>query len=126
MCGDPNYGQVAFTRRDAPSSWVMPRPLPLSRLLVLVALGVAVWVAIGTAAPATDGGHTTADEPQYLLTAISLGEDHNLNISDERGDGRYRVFHHAALPLQEKIQPDGTLVSPHDPLLPLVLAVPML
>ena len=28
----------------------------------------------------------TADEPQYLLTAISLGEDLDLDISDERAD----------------------------------------
>ena len=98
----------------------------MKRVLLAVGCAVAVWVAIGTVAPATRSAHTTADEPQYLITAISLGEDHNLDVSDERAESRYRTFHEAALPLQEKIQPDGTLVSPHDPLLPLVLALPML
>jgi hypothetical protein len=95
-------------------------------LLVCVALGVAVFVAPGLAARASLGGHVTADEPQYLMTAMSLGEDHDLNIHDERVEQRYRVFHRATLPLQEKIWPDGRLVSPHDPLLPAYLAVPML
>jgi hypothetical protein len=96
------------------------------RLLGLIALGVAVWLAPGIAAPASTGGHVTADEPQYLMTAISLGEDHDLNIADERSNERYRAFHRANLPLQETLWPDGRLVSPHDPLLPAILAVPML
>ena len=50
------------------------------------ALGVACWVAPGVAAPASRGGRLTADEPQYVLTAISLGEDFDLDISDERAD----------------------------------------
>ena len=95
-------------------------------LLGVIALGVAIWVAPGLAARASTGGHVTADEPQYLMTAISLGEDHNLNLRDERADQRARVFHRDNLPLQEKIWPDGHLVSPHDPLLPAFLAVPML
>ena len=95
-------------------------------LLGLVALGVTLWVAPGLAARAASGGHVTADEPQYLMTAISLGEDHNLNLRDERADQRSRVFHRDNLPRQEKIWPDGHLVSPHDPLLPVFLAVPML
>jgi hypothetical protein len=97
-----------------------------TKLLVVVGLIVAAWVAPGLAAPATRGGHVTADEPQYLMTAISLGEDHNLDLRDERLEGRYRVFHRVTAPLQEQVQDDGTLVSPHDPLLPAMLAVPML
>jgi hypothetical protein len=114
MKADGNVAPTGPTRRV---SWW---------LLALIAIGVAAWVAPGTAARATDGGRVTADEPQYLLTAISLGEDHDLNVRDERLDDRYREFHHAQLPLQEKIQDDGRLVSPHDPLLPALLATPML
>ena len=33
--------------------------------------------------PPTYGARTTADEPQYLLSAISLAEDRDLDISDE-------------------------------------------
>ena len=29
------------------------------------------------------GAQTTADEPQYLLTAISLAEDGDLDVADE-------------------------------------------
>jgi hypothetical protein len=95
------------------------------RTLVLVALGVTCWVAPGIAAPATRGGHVTADEPQYLLTALSLAEDRNLDISDERGAGRYRAFHRANLPRQEAERSDGRAISPHDPLLPALLAPAM-
>ena len=95
-------------------------------LLLLVGFGVALWCAPGTAARATAGERLTADEPQYVLTAISLGEDLDLDISDERAAARYRDFNDVPLPLQEKIRDDGRLVSPHDPLLPAILAVPVL
>jgi hypothetical protein len=93
--------------------------------LVLVGIGVACWVAPGIAAPASRGGRVIADEPQYLLTALSLGEDFNLDISDERAENRYRNFHEAELPVQEQRGADGRAVSPHDPLMPAILALPM-
>lgn len=65
------------------------------------------------------------DEPQYLLTALSLAEDGNLDIADERRDMRYLPFHDQSPPVQTSILDDGRRVSPHDPLLPLLLAVPM-
>jgi hypothetical protein len=70
---------------------------------------------------------TTGDEPQYLLSALSLGEDLDLDVSDERSDRRYeRVFHRYYLaPQQEAERTDGRLVSPHDPLLPALLALPV-
>ncbi|HEX5616055.1 MAG TPA: hypothetical protein VFZ83_12955, partial [Acidimicrobiia bacterium] len=94
---------------------------------VLAALGVVVacWAALGATLPAARGGHTTADEPQYLLSALSLAEDRDLDIADERADERYRPFHRAELPVQEAARDDGSRVSPHDPLLPAFLAVPM-
>src|SRR4029453_7671347 len=63
--------------------------------------------------------------PQYLLTAISLAEDRDLDIADELAEGRWRPFH--ALPLPEQTEPlaDGRRLSPHDPLLPLLLAGPV-
>lgn len=96
------------------------------RVLVAVALAVGAWCAVAAAAPASRGGHVTADEPQYLLSAISLGEDRDLDISDERAEGRYRPFHRADLPVQELVRDDGSAVSPHDPLLPVLLALPVL
>ena len=94
--------------------------------LAALALGVTAWTAIAVPARATYGGRTTADEPQYLLSAISLGEDLDLDISDELRDERWRDFHTAELPVQTEPNADGRAVSPHDPLLPALLAVPVL
>lgn len=82
----------------------------------------ALWAMLGADARATYGARTTADEPQYLLTAISLAEDLDLDISDELAEQRWRDFHEAELPRQTEPRSDGTELSPHDPLLPLLLA----
>ena len=75
---------------------------------------------------ATYGAQVTADEPQYLLTALSIFEDGDLDIADELADRRWEDFHQPGeLPEQTKPLADGRRVSPHDPLLPLLLAVPM-
>jgi hypothetical protein len=76
-------------------------------------------------ARATYGARTTADEPQYLLTALSLAEDGSLDISDELRDERWRSFHEADLPRQTEPLAGGRELSPHDPLLPVLLAIPM-
>jgi hypothetical protein len=93
----------------------------------MLAVGVLAFLAAaaGVLVPATHETRTTADEPQYLLTAISLAEDGDLDIADEQADGRWRPFH--ALPLPEQTEPlaGGRRLSPHDPLLPLLLAGPV-
>lgn len=94
-------------------------------LLASLALVVAAVVASGASARATYGARTTADEPHYLLTAISLAEDGDLDIADERAALRYLDFHELALPQQAVVQADGRQVAPHDPLLPALLAVPV-
>lgn len=91
----------------------------------LVGVVVAGWAAIAIDGRATYGARTTADEPQYLLSALSLAEDGNLWIDDELTDERYRPFHEVALPPQTERLENGREVSPHDPLLPAALAVPM-
>ena len=97
----------------------------LAKALLLLGAAVMIWTAPLIAVRATDGERTTADEPQYLLTALSLGEDLSLDVRDERAAERHREFHEAGLPLQEDLQADGGRVSPHDPLLPALLAAPM-
>jgi len=89
-----------------------------------VAVIVAVGVAAGAPMRASYGGRTTADEPHYLLSALSLWEDGDLDISDERAAARYRTFHAATLPVQAELRPDGSQIEPHDPLLPVLLAAP--
>lgn len=93
--------------------------------LVLFGLAIFAITALGIGARATYGAQTTADEPQYLLTALSLWEDGDLDISDELAEERYRDFHEVDLPQQTLQLEDGVRISPHDPLLPLLLAVPM-
>lgn len=89
--------------------------------MALACVVAAVAAAIGVSARATYGARTTADEPQYLLSAISLAEDGDLDIRDELAAQRWRPFHEAALPQQTRLLPDGRRISPHDPLLPLLL-----
>jgi hypothetical protein len=97
----------------------------LVRAMLVVAVLVALGCAAGAPVPATYLEQTTADEPQYLLSAISLVEDHDLDIADELAAQRWRAFHEANLPEQTKLLADGRRLSPHDPLLPLLLAVPV-
>ncbi|MBW3603991.1 MAG: hypothetical protein KY460_03585 [Actinobacteria bacterium] len=92
-------------------------------LAVLVAAVAAVLAAAaGVPTHATYGARTTADEPQYLLTAISLASDRDLDISDELDAQRWRAFHEVALPQQTRALAGGRRISPHDPLLPMVTA----
>ncbi len=107
-----------------PSDGVMTPRRQLLGLLLFGAL-VAAVTATGIGARATYGAQLTADEPQYLLSALSLWEDGDLDISDELADERYRRFHEAELPQQTLVLEDGSQLSPHDPLLPILLAVPM-
>jgi hypothetical protein len=91
----------------------------------IVGVVVAAWAMIAVPARATYGTLTTADEPQYLLTALSLFEDGDLRIDDELAEARFVPFHELDLPVQTEVLEDGHQVSPHDPLLPAILAVPM-
>lgn len=93
--------------------------------LAAVALVGGLAAFAGIPVRASYGAQVTADEPQYLLSAISIAEDGNLDISDELAAQRWRDFHEAGLPEQTKPLPDGRRISPHDPLLPLLLALPM-
>lgn len=98
---------------------------PLRRAMAAVGLLAFAFGLLALPARATYGARTTADEPQYLLSALSLWEDRDLDIGDELDDERWRDFHEARLPVQTEPLPDGREPSPHDPLLPVLLAVPM-
>ena len=91
----------------------------------IVGVVVAAWAMVAIPARATYGTLTTADEPQYLLTALSLFEDRDLHIDDELADARFVPFHELDMPVQTEVLGDGSQVSPHDPLLPAILALPM-
>lgn len=98
---------------------------PRSLLFAVAAVTFVVGLS-GLDARATYGARVTADEPQYLLTAISLGEDFDLDIRDELDDERYLPFHE--IPVNQQtidLNEGGQRLSPHDPLLPALLAIPM-
>jgi hypothetical protein len=106
-------------------SLTIARPRSLTAGLVLVGLLAFLSAGLGAGVRSTYGGRVAVDEPQYLLSALSLWEDHDLDISDELAERRYLAFHDADLPVQTATRPDGSQLSPHDPLLPVLLAVPM-
>ena len=57
---------------------------------LIVGVVSALVAFVGIDARATYGARVSGDEPQYLLTATSIGEDGNLDIADEIAEGRYR------------------------------------
>ncbi len=90
-------------------------------------MAVAGLVSFAAAATGLDvrasyGARVTGDEPYYLITAISLAEDRDLDVSDEIAEESFRPFHEIPLDVQTRPLEGGRRVSPHDPLLPLLLA----
>lgn len=99
--------------------------MSLRRALVVVFVVGSAAAAFGIEVRASYGARVTADEPQYLLTALSLAEDRSLDISDEIAARRFEPFHEVQIDRQTEPLPDGSEISPHDPGLPALLAVPM-
>jgi len=95
--------------------------------MVLVGLLTMVTALLALDARATYGARISVDEPQYLLTAISLAEDLDLDISDELDEQRFLPFHERPTLSQQTtdVNESGQRLSPHDPLLPVLLAAPM-
>ncbi len=92
------------------------------------AIGAAVTVIAlcGIGARATYGARTTADEPQYLLSASSLAADGDLDIGNQLDARSYAPYHEIPVDTQTReLNDSGRRVSPHDPLLPVLLAAPM-
>ncbi|HUG86032.1 MAG TPA: hypothetical protein VMM13_15825, partial [Euzebya sp.] len=98
----------------------------LSHALVAVAVVVTLITLVGLPGRATYGARTSGDEPYYLLTALSLAHDGDLDLADEFADQAFRPFHE--IPLDEQTTPVGPQarrLSPHDPLLAVLLAPAM-
>ena len=101
------------------------RTVTLPTAIVAVAAVAFIAAALGVGVRATFGAHVAVDETQYALSALSLAEDRNLDISDELAQKRWRDFADVEPPIQTQVLGDGRQISPHDPLLPVLLAVPM-
>lgn len=94
--------------------------------MAAVSLWSLGWALVAIDARATYGARVSADEPQYLTTALSLAEDFDLDISDELAERRFEPYHEIDLnPQTRPLNDAGQRLSPHDPLLPLLLAAPM-
>lgn len=97
----------------------------MRRALALVFIVATVAAAAGIGVRATFGAHVAVDEVQYLLSAVSLAEDGDLDISDEWAQQRWADFADREPPVQTEVLAGGRELSPHDPLLPILLAAPM-
>lgn len=96
------------------------------RWLAAVGAVVTLISLCGIGARAAYGARTTADEPQYLLTASSLADDRDLDISNQLDARSYLPYHEITVDTQTRVLDEsGRRVSPHDPLLPVLLTVPM-
>jgi hypothetical protein len=72
---------------------------------------------------ASRGAAITGDEPFYLLTTQSLLQDGDLDLRNQEAARSYEAFfdHPEGLWRQSVPLPDGTLLSPHDPGLSVLL-----
>ena len=110
-------GRAAAPTRPAPVPPEAERGRAPARRILAVALAltwlvVTSWAATGIGTSATYSARVTADEPQYLLSAISLAEDHDLDIADELAERRWLAFHSSQLPEQTKLLSGGRRLSP--------------
>lgn len=90
-----------------------------------VAVLAFVAAASGIAVPATPNEPVAVDEPQYLMTAQSLWEDGDLDIGNQIAQQSWRDYTPVEPPAETVVQPGGQQISPHDPLLPMLLAAPV-
>lgn len=99
--------------------------MTFGRAALLVFLVGALAAALGIPSRASYGAQVTGDEPQYLITAQSLLRDGDLDVSDQIEERSYEPFHEITIDRQTEPTEDGREVSPHDPLLPTLLALPL-
>ncbi len=99
------------------------RELPLAAVALFLLLSVAYIFSVDIRA--TRGASITGDEPFYLITTQSLLADGDLDLRNQYETKSYKSFfdHPKDLWYQSVPNPDGRLLSPHNPGLS-VLVVP--
>ena len=97
---------------------------PAARVAVLAFVLVALAGQVAVGMRAAETSDITGDEPFYLLTTQSLTSDGDLDLRDEYATGEVDRFWRGTVPLWKQMapMPDGRLLSPHDPLLSIVIA----
>jgi hypothetical protein len=99
-----------------------PRQAVLAGALAMFALLTAIYIA-SIDISATRGTSITGDEPFYLLTTQSLLQDHDLDLRQQYEQRSYEFFfgHPDGLWRQSVPREDGTVLSPHNPGLSVLL-----
>jgi len=97
----------------------------LGPVMAVVAIVSFVAAAAGIDVRASYGARTTGDEPYYLITAVTMWDDGDLDISDQLETNAFEEWHEIPLDEQTKPLEEGRRVAPHDPLLPVLLAPAM-
>ncbi|MEK9658557.1 MAG: hypothetical protein VW450_01240 [Chloroflexota bacterium] len=97
------------------------RRLALTGAVVFAVLTVAYTASVDIRA--SRGAAITGDEPFYLLTTQSLLQDGDLDLRNQEAERSYEAFfdHPVGLWRQSVPLADGTLLSPHDPGLSILL-----
>ena len=92
-------------------------------LMTAIFLALTVFYTSSIDIRATRGASITGDEPFYLMTTQSLLEDGNLDIGPQYATKSYKAFfdHEKDLWRQSVAMPDGTVLSPHNPGLSILL-----
>ena len=95
--------------------WVKGKELLLSAVALFLLLSVAYAFSVDIRA--TRGASITGDEPFYLLTTQSLLADGDFDLINQYEARSYESFfdHPDELWRQSVPQPDGDLLSPHNP-----------
>ena len=104
-----------FPMHQATKSWVKGKELLLAAAALFLLLCVAYSFSIDIRA--TRGASITGDEPFYLLTTQSLLADGDFDLTNQYETRSYVSFfdHPDDLWRQSVPQPDGDLLSPHNP-----------
>ena len=95
--------------------WVRGKELLLAAAALFLLLCVAYWFSIDIRA--TRGASISGDEPFYLMTTQSLLGDGDFDLTNQYETRSYTSFfdHPGDLWKQSVPQPDGDLLSPHNP-----------
>ena len=104
-----------FPIHHSAKNWVKGKELLLAAAALFLLLCAAYAFSVDIRA--TRGASISGDEPFYLLTTQSLLADGDFDLTNQYDSKSYESFfdHPGGLWRQSVPQPDGNLLSPHNP-----------